>query len=46
MWDRLLDCWWGQILVGLFFFVIGAFLYWYISGRVHSQKVVGMPDRE
>ena len=31
MWDKLLDCWWGQILVGLFFFAIAAFMYWYIS---------------
>ena len=32
MWDKLLDCWWGQILIGLFFFVCAGFIYWYITG--------------
>ena len=31
IWDTLLDCWWGQILIGMLFFVVAAFLYWYIS---------------
>jgi hypothetical protein len=31
MWDKLLDCWWGQIFVGIFFLAIAAFMYWYIS---------------
>ena len=31
MWDKLVDCWWGQILIGVFLFAIAAFMYWYIS---------------
>jgi hypothetical protein len=31
IWDTLLNCWWGQILIGIFFFAIAGFLYWYIS---------------
>ena len=31
IWNTLLDCWWGQILVGIFFFAIAGFLYWYIA---------------
>ena len=31
IWNTLLDCWWGQILIGLFFFAVAGFLYWYIS---------------
>ena len=27
----MLDCWWGQILIGILFFAVAAFLYWYIS---------------
>jgi hypothetical protein len=43
MWDKLADCWWGQILLGVFCFAIAIFMYWYISdleatgrsGRAH-----------
>jgi hypothetical protein len=31
IWDTLLNCWWGQLLIGVFFFGIAAFMYWYIS---------------
>ena len=31
MWDYLLDCWWGQILIGIFFFALAAVAYWYFT---------------
>jgi len=37
MWDKLLNCWWGQILVGLFFLACAAFFYW----RVTSLEATG-----
>lgn len=32
LWNTLLDCWWGQLLIGAFFFAVAAFVYWYITG--------------